>query len=328
MRAAAFILLLSIAVPCVHGQDQARYDELTAKAFTLYEQKDYNASGAMYSAAFEALGWKGTSHDRYNAACSWALAGVADSAFFQLKRIAEHMDYANLKHITGDPDLNSLHADKRWNEVIALVKANKERLEANYDKPLVAKLDSIYEEDQGLRNQSTAVEVQFGRDSKEMKAHWRRIWVADSLNQIKVVRILDERGWLGPDVIGPTGNSALFLVIQHADIATQEKYLPMMRDAVKKGNAQGSSLALLEDRVLMRNGKPQLYGSQIGRDPATGAYFLSALHDPDHVDERRASVGLGTLAEYLKNWDMTWDVEAYKKQLPELEKKLEQNEVK
>lgn len=328
MKAAAFILLTPLTITSLPGQDQARYDELVIKAFTLYEEKDYKASGATYSAAFEALGWKGNSHDRYNAACSWALAGVPDSAFFQLKRIAEHMDYANLKHITGDPDLYSLHGDKRWEEVVALVKANKERLEANYDKPLVAKLDSVYEEDQGLRNQIAEVEATYGRDSKEMKAHWRRIWVADSLNQIKVLRVLDERGWLGPDVVGPTGNSALFLVIQHADLATQEKYLPLMREAVKDGRAYGNNLALLEDRVLMRNGKRQLYGSQIGRDPKSGEYYLSPLEDPDHVDERRASVGLGPLSEYLTNWDLKWDVEAYKKQLPELEKLLEERQAK
>lgn len=87
---------------------------------------------------------------------------------------------------------------------------------------------------------------------------------------------LDERGWLGPDVIGQTGNSTLFLVIQHADLVTQEKYLPMMREAVTKGNAKGSSLALLEDRVLIRNGKQQRYGSQgtRGVTRATGADLL------------------------------------------------------
>jgi hypothetical protein len=328
MKALASLLLLPFTIALVHGQDQAKYDALIAKAFSLYEKKEYKASGEAYTEAFNGSGLKGTSDDRYNAACSWALAGVPDSAIFQLKHIAGSMDYANLKHITTDPDLTSLHADKRWEEVIGSVQANKEKQEANYDRPLMAKLDSIFEEDQGLRNEIAAVEAKYGRDSKEVKAHFQRIWIADSLNQIKVVRVLDERGWLGPDVVGPTGNSALFLVIQHADTATQEKYLPMMRDAVKRGNAKGNHLALLEDRVLLRNGKPQRYGSQIGRNMDTGTYYLSPLEDPDHVDERRASVGLGPLSDYLKRWDMTWDAEAYKKQLPALEKELEQNKQK
>jgi hypothetical protein len=39
---------------------------------------------------------------------------------------------------------------------------------------------------------------------------------------------------------------------------------------VKKGESSGGHLALLEDRIQMRNGKPQIYGSQITRDEETG----------------------------------------------------------
>ncbi|HRH71231.1 MAG TPA: hypothetical protein PLB89_17135 [Flavobacteriales bacterium] len=306
----------------IKAQDEARYADLVKHAYVLYEQKDFKGSAETYSKAFEALGWKGTSNDRYNAACSWALAGVPDSAFFNLERIAQLMDYANVAHLTTDADLNSLHTDARWAPLVAQVQANKDRLEANYDKPLVALLDSIFDEDQTLRRSIGEVEAKYGRDSKEMQQLWRTMAEKDSTNLIVVTRILDERGWLGEDVVGGKGNSALFLVIQHSDQATQEKYLPMMRDAVAKGNARGSSLALLEDRVALGQGKRQTYGSQIGDDPGSGHLCVLPLDDPDHVDERRAAVGLGTLAEYITNWDMTWDVEAYKRELPALEERI------
>ena len=152
-----------------------------------------------------------------------------------------------------------------------------------------------------------------------MRAHWKIIQEKDSINLIKVKNILDEVGWLGFDVLGDQGNSALFLVIQHSDIVTQEKYLPMMRDAVKKGNAHGSQLALLEDRVALRQGKKQIYGSQIGKDNETNKYYVSPLEDPDNVDKRRAEVGLGPLATYVSQWQIKWDVKQYKKDLPKLE---------
>ena len=157
--------------------------------------------------------------------------------------------------------------------------------------------------------------------SKEMKNHWRAIQKKDSINLIKVKAILDTYGWLGADVVGEQGNSTLFLVIQHSDQATQERYLPMMREAVKNGKAQSSSLALLIDRVALGQGKRQIYGSQIGRDPETQVYYVSPLEDPDNVDKRRAEVGLGPLAEYLNHWQIKWDVEQYKKDLPKLEEK-------
>ena len=128
-----------------------------------------------------------------------------------------------------------------------------------------------------------------------MKAHWETINEKDARNLIKIQKILDEKGWLGQDVIGGRGNMTLFLVIQHAPIEIQEKYLPMMREAVKKNNAQPSSLALLEDRIALRTGKRQIYGSQIGRNPETGEFYVSPIENPEKVDERRAKVGLGTL---------------------------------
>jgi hypothetical protein len=195
---------------------------------------------------------------------------------------------------------------------------------SSYDRQLVSQLDSIFIEDQEYRTQLDEIEKMYGVHSEQMKAQWQAIHEKDSINLIKVKTILDTRGWLGADVVGEQGNSTLFLVIQHSDIATQEKYLPMMREAVKKGNARPRSLALLEDRVALRQGKLQIYGSQIGRDPQTLLYYVSPLEDPDNVDKRRYEVGLQPLAEYVKMWQITWDVQQYKRDLPrliELEKK-------
>lgn len=306
------------------GQDREKYSELIKEAWNLYETKDYKQSAEKYSEAFVALGNKGNISDRYNAACSWALAKEIDSSFVQLFRIAEKGNYSNYGHITTDTDLDILHSDKRWSEVLDKIKGNKEKAEANLDKPLVAVLDTIYQEDQGLRRQISEVEEKYGRDSDEMKAHWKKIAEKDSINLIKIQKILDKRGWLGPDVIGNQGNTTLFLVIQHSDQAVQEKYLPMMREAVAKGNARPSSLALLEDRVALGQGKRQIYGSQIGRNPETGEFYVSPLQDPDNVDKRRAEVGLGTLQDYISHWNITWDVEKYKKELPEIEKSRNQ----
>jgi hypothetical protein len=49
-------------------------------------------------------------------------------------------------------------------------------------------------------------------------------------------------------------------------------------------------------RVLA--GEKQIYGTQPTRD-ADGNPILPPLEDPDTVDERRASIGLGPLEEYL-----------------------------
>lgn len=296
------------------GQNQMKYQELVKEAWALYQAEAYERSAEKYHAAFDELDGKAVPNDRYNAACSYALSNDNENAFYHLFYLAENqkIQYRNLDHISTDADLVSLHSDKRWTALIAKVTANKKEYEKDLDKNLVAQLDEIYRLDQDYRKQLDAIEKKYGRDSEEIQAHWGLIHKTDSINLVKIKKILDERGWLGPKVVGDQGNMTLFLVIQHADLETQKKYLPMMREAVKSGNAQARSLALLEDRVALRQGKKQIYGSQIMRDPKTGEFFVSPLIEPEKVNERRAAVGLGTIESYISNWGLTWDVEKHK----------------
>jgi len=312
------LFLVAILMSTFSFSQGTEYSKFILIADSLYKKGDYKNSAIEYSKAFETLGWKGYSDDRYNAACSWALANEIDSAFFQLNILAVKTKYKNYEHISSDEDLSNLHSDKRWNTLLTQIKSNKDDSEKNLDKELAAILDSVYYYDQYGRKQIKEVEAKYGWDSEQYKVLWKMIVEKDSLNLIAVKNILDTRGWLGEDVVGDKGNSALFLVIQHAEISTQEKYLPMMRDAVKNGKASASSLALLEDRVALRQGKKQIYGSQINRDLKTMQFYVAPLDDPDNVDKRRAEVGLQPLAEYLLNWEIKWDVEQYKKDLPEI----------
>lgn len=324
-RTTLFLILYYTAIAHVWAQQAGPgYGQLVKTADSLYQVKEFKKSAFTYSEAFKQNGWKAYPDDRYNAACSWAMAGDKDSAFFNLNRIADKSGYTDLSHITNDKDLMVLHEDARWSNLIEKIKANKEKAEANLNKPLVEQLDSIYNQDQRYRMQIDRVEEKYGRNSKEVQKLWSEIAHHDSVNLIQVKAILDTYGWLGPDVVGRQGSSTLFLVIQHADLKTQQRYLPKMREAVKSGKAAPYNLALLEDRVLMRQGKKQMYGSQIGRNDKTGIYYVVALEDPDNVDKRRTSMGLGPLQEYVQRWGIIWDVEAYKKQLPELEKQLKQ----
>jgi hypothetical protein len=320
MKKYILLCLLGI-VSHARSQDMTRYKKLTDEAFKLYEEKKYLESATRYNEAFASLNHKGYAEDRYNAACSWAMAGMVDSSFTQLFKIAERTKYANLNHLKDDSDLNSLHSDARWNKLVTIVAANKKEKEKDLDQVLVARLDSIYHDDQDGRKSLREYEKQYGYGSQEMKDLWKDIRYKDSINLVKVIDVLETRGWLGPKEIGEEGSGVLFLVIQHSNQATQEKYLPAMQRAVKEGKASASNLALLEDRVALGQGKHQLYGSQIGRDDSTGKYYVQPLYDPDNVDKRREQMGLGPIADYVKNWDMVWDAEAYKKQLPALERK-------
>jgi hypothetical protein len=309
------------------GQNQEKYSEFVIEAWKHYESKDYKKSADKYIEAFDQIEGKAYPNDRFNAACSYALAKNIDTSFYHLFRLANDSDYKDYEHITTITDLDILHNDKRWKELVSIVKSNKEKAEKaekNLDKSLVTILNSIFKEDQSYRRQIREIEKTYGTDSEEVKAQWETINEKDSINLIVIKNILDKRGWLGANIIGELGNITLFAVIQHSDLETQVKYLPMMREAVKKGNADASSLAMLEDRVAVRQGNRQIYGSQIAADQDTGEYYVSPLIDPENVDKRRAEVGLGTLSDYVSRYNMIWDIKKHKEQTAKTE--LEEEE--
>lgn len=309
-----FLFFLCLFSSLAYAQN---YASLVSAAEKKYNEKAYRESVELYKQAFK-LEQKSRS-DFYNAACSAALTKDSELA---LNWLAQAIDkgYINIRHLKTDSDLNSLHSRKEWSELVAKLQVNVDKIEANYDKPLQAKLLSIYDDDQKYRLQINELGQKHGFESQEVKALWKTIEEKDSVNLIQVKTILDQYGWVGEEKVGPQANMTLFLVIQHADLATQQKYLPMMREAVRAKKAQPSALALLEDRVALGEGRRQTYGSQIGEDSKTGKAYVLPLNDPEHVDQRRAEVGLPPLADYVKHWDIVWDVAAYKKQLPELDK--------
>jgi hypothetical protein len=92
---------------------------------------------------------------------------------------------------------------------------------------------AIYDEDQHIRQQYISAQKEFGYQSKQVDSLGNVMMYKDSINQVKVTEILDKYGWVGADKVGGQANQTLFLVIQHSDLKTQQKYLPMMREAVK-----------------------------------------------------------------------------------------------
>lgn len=313
-----FIFYQLMANSCKSQDTTGNYFVLNEKAFECYNQKKYIASAKLFSAAFDLAykDYKGYADLRweaaYNAACAWALAGQLDSAFVQLYKIASEGRISDYDLLTSDSDLITLRDDKRWKEIFDLVKINQKKSEANLDTTLVAKLKIIRKEDQEYRFRLDSV-----RNKDEKEKLWEIIGQKDSTNLLQIEMILNKYGWLGPDKVGFLGTQTLFLVIQHAPLKIQEHYLPMMQAAVKKGDALAKDLAFLEDRIALRQGKKQLYGSQLFTDE-TGVY-VQPLEDPDNLEKRRASVWLEPMSEYIGK---KWDPVEYKQLLPEIEAKM------
>lgn len=184
-------------------------------------------------------------------------------------------------------------------------------------KLLKAKLLIIFNDDQADRLLIPSIQNKFGFNSSEIKNLFEVIRKKDSVNFIQVDEIVKRYGWLGVNDVGDTASATIFFVIQHSNFESRVKYLPIMRDAVKKGKAKAKHLALLEDRVALEQGKKQIYGSQVGYNEFTLKYYVLPLIDPESVDLRRQEAGLEPISEYLESWNIQWSIPDYNKSLLE-----------
>lgn len=189
-------------------------------------------------------------------------------------------------------------------------------------RDLILTLDTMFNDHQSDRLRADEIDLKYGMRSEQKRQLWKTIRYKDSVNILRLKRVLDSYGWLGPDKIGDQGSTTLYLVLGNSDLKTQEKYLPLMIEAVNQNKAPKSQLAHIEDKVDLKQGQRQKYGTQIGTNQKTGASFVFPLTDPDKVDELRKEAGLESMADYVKNFGMTWDLEQYKKDLPELERQV------
>ncbi len=165
--------------------------------------------------------------------------------------------------------------------------------QVNMDTLAIKKqLESIYERDQKTRSKGDSTQY---------------IQYIDSCNLAQVEILIEKYGWMGKSVIGPRGNYTIWLVIQHAELDVQEKYLPFMKASVEKGESTPSHLALLEDRILMRNGQKQIYGSQVVYNDKGQPEFYPII-DEKNVNSRRLAVGLEPIEEYAKHFGIEYEL--------------------
>lgn len=310
------VLLCSISLfgQQTFSSDDPNYPPLVMAGEAALNSMKYDSCMHYYKEAFKIKQTSVLSTMR-NAACAYS-ADKKDYLAEQLK-ISFDLNWGNTKGIYDNyPEFDYLR-DSEFDKMV-----NKMYLEyakeSGVDLALMEEFDHIRYEDQRYRQEMRGVEEKHGWESPQMDSLWVLQNEADSINTIRICELIDEKGYPGRSLVGDGHASTGFLVIQHADLEIQEKYLPIITKAADDGELNWSSVALLVDRVNMRNGKPQIYGSQVSRHPETNEYYFGEIAEPYKIDSIRATVGLGPLQSYADNWEFTWDPEKNKKLVEEV----------
>ncbi|MGA6181670.1 DUF6624 domain-containing protein [Stenotrophomonas sp. NPDC077421] len=188
------------------------------------------------------------------------------------------------------PGLDALRADPVWPSVLQRIAAEEHRHAAQRDDPLRDALLQREAKDQAAQHAAVAA----GGGSA-----WAQTTPVSVENATWLKATVAEKGWPERSRVGADGAKAAWVIVQHADHdpAFQAEMLPLIENAARRGEADLADYALLTDRVLLAQGKPQRYGSQF-KENADGIFELQPTADMDGLDARRREVGLQPLAAY------------------------------
>ena len=259
---------------------QDDYWRLIFHADSLYEQKHYDDAIHVYTEAF--------ADDRYifpsklsSVAYKLRMVDKDEAAYkFDMHRIRMEKDYYQMPDSATVPSYED-EFDKRADIY-------------NYDLSLKNHLEEMLERDQAYRTQWILSRQLHHEETQYDIALRLRADSIDSLNQVDIRQILKEHGFPKKTEVGTSACEAAWIIIQHAPLDVQKEYLPMLEKAATEGNIQAALVAALHDRIDVREGRPQKYGTQ------RNGNGLCPLLNEKMVNQWRKEVGLPPLDESAK----------------------------
>lgn len=239
----------------------------------------------------------------YNLAVCYSAKIQTDSTcYFLNKCLNKSSNYHNL--ILTDTDFDFLHQTPCWDKI-----RNN--------------IDSVYlSQNSGITNKALAVELYhiFLKDQHVrglgLKKIAKDLAHVDQENLKRVEAIIQEYGWPTYSMVGKTSADGAFLVIQHADVAVQRKYIMALMNAATKEEASKESVALLIDRISVQLKGMQIFGTQVYqlKDSVTGKpggqYYYFPIKDEANVDSLRREMGLIPLQQYYTRFEIDYTPKA------------------
>lgn len=140
-----------------------------------------------------------------------------------------------------------------------------------------------------MGKQDQAVRINFNMDDPKMR---EAMGETDRYNRKRLNEIIKEIGWPTTAKVGMDASLGAFFIAQHAmdDRPLMDLAFTNVEAEFKAGSFPGKLYAMMYDRLKMRDGLPQKYGTQVRF--VGNSCDLFKLEDPAKVDIYRTEVGL------------------------------------
>lgn len=238
----------------------------------------------------------------------WPYMALAEpgSAEVRVENTCDPTDRRNFELLVWGSVAAQAADASEWRDTVSVLQANLVKLEARLENeaaawssgrsPLLAEMQRRFARDQAIRMVLTEARWTAGM-SPRVRANWEgvrnlRETAIDCENTAWLKTQLKKVGWFDARKYGKEADTAAFFLVQHAD--REPEFQRQTLEALRKLPPDATSLknvAYLVDRVERAAGRPQVYGTQWSCMPNGDAHLQDAI-DPDHLDERRQSVGL------------------------------------
>ncbi|HLL97159.1 MAG TPA: DUF6624 domain-containing protein, partial [Spirosoma sp.] len=129
---------------------------------------------------------------------------------------------------------------------------------------------------------------------------WTKQNEIDRINLSRIETILSRYGYPGKTLVGTPTNESAWYVIQHSGAI--EKYFPLISEAGKQKELPFRLVAMMQDRLLSQQDKPQIYGTQVlcyppKKQPDHTECFVWPIDRPEGVNKRRKEAGFTDTVE-------------------------------
>jgi outer membrane protein OmpA-like peptidoglycan-associated protein len=219
----------------------------------------------------------------------YAMIEQTDSAFYYLDFVIEReKENTPVSSYEGIKEFESLKKNRKWEKLMKKCIQFQNAYEAKLNIPLQ---DSIIEMRKiDISYQEKYDSIMLTNDSISIKSFIKEWEAAVKKNDLRLTKIIDNYGWPTKELVGNNASEATFFMVQHSlDLKLQEKCLALFKQIEVNDINHLIQIAYLEDRILVKSGEKQLYGTQYKNDK------LHTIDDPDNLNQRRAQIGLAPI---------------------------------
>lgn len=129
---------------------------------------------------------------------------------------------------------------------------------------------------------------------EDATTHKHLVYVIDAAHNQRIHQLITKHGYPTRKVVGAKALKAFWLLVQHQDFDIE-----LQRACLEHCDFAPPEMAYLTDRILVGEGKKQLFGTQFTKK--NGKRVPQPIQHRKNLDKRRRAHGLGSFAQYAES---------------------------